>query len=148
MTTDNLPVWWNPPPPRDACAGAGERVVLLLYAEALAALRRARITPKNSIRDVDRALAILAELTTALCEGEDQEAVVHLASLYRYMSHRLMDVAELGALRAIGEVERLLQTLWEGWVQVIQVDSDSGFPASLEEDDRGAPPPSVGFHGA
>ena len=60
MTTDNLPEWWNPPPPRDACAGTGERVVLLLYAEALAALRRARITPKNRIQAVDRALAILA----------------------------------------------------------------------------------------
>ena len=148
MTTDDLPAWWTPPSPRDACAGVSDRVVLLLYTEALAALRRARLTPKNSVQHVDHALAILAELTTALCEEEDREAVVPLASLYRYMSHRLMEVAELGALRAIGEVERLLQTLWEGWVQVIQVGGDGGFPASLEEDDRFVPRPSVGFYGS
>jgi flagellin-specific chaperone FliS len=143
---DDLPAWWTPPPPRDACAGAGERTVLLLYAEALAALRRARIASVNNVSDVGRVLAILAELTAALCEREDREEVVHLTSLYRYMSHRLMDVAELGALRGIGEVERLLQTLWEGWVQVIQPDVDGGFPASLEEDDRVEPRPSVGFY--
>jgi hypothetical protein len=64
------------------------------------------------------------------------------------MSHRLMDVAELGTVQGIGEVERLLQTLWEGWVQVIHVEGDGGFPASLEEDDRFAPRPSVGPYGS
>ncbi len=148
VTTDGLPAWWTPQSPRDACPGAGERVVLLLYTEALAALRQARLNPETNGQGVDRAMVIIAELTNALCEREDREEIVHLTSLYRYMSHRLMDVAELGASRAIGEVERLLQTLWEGWVQVIQDEVDDGFPASLKEDDRIVPRPSAGFYGS
>jgi flagellar biosynthetic protein FliS len=132
------PAWWAPPPARDACAGENERAVLLLYAEALAVLRRARRTEPDKPPDVERALTILVELAASLAAREDREAVANLAALYHYMIHRLLDVAELGSMQPVGEVERLLQTLWEGWVQVMQGD-ETGFPTSLEEDDRPDP---------
>jgi flagellin-specific chaperone FliS len=55
------------------------------------------------------------------------------------MIHRLMEAVECGSPVPIIEVERLLQTLWEGWVQVMQSDVGGGFPDSLEEHDS---PPS------
>jgi flagellin-specific chaperone FliS len=100
--------------------------VLLLYGEALAALRRARRLG-DPRADLGRALSILAELAASLAEREDREAVLNLASLYHYMIHRLMEAVECGSPVPIIEVERLLQTLWEGWVQVMQSDVGGGF---------------------
>lgn len=139
----DLPVWWEPSTPSDACARPSERTVLLLYGEALAALRRARRLGDPRV-DLGRALSILTELAASLAEREDREAVINLASLYHYMIHRLMEAVECGNPVPIIEVERLLQTLWEGWVQVIQSDVGSGFPDSLEEHDGPASsPPSL-----
>jgi flagellar biosynthetic protein FliS len=118
--------------------------VLLLYGAALAALRRARRRLGDPRADLGRALSILTELAASLAEREDREAVLNLASLYHYMIHRLMDAVECGDPAPMVEVERLLQTLWEGWIQVIQSDVGGGFPDSLEEHDRpAASPPSL-----
>ena len=66
----DLPVWWEPGAPCDDCARPSERTVLLLYGEALAALRRARRLG-DPRADLGRALSILTELAASLAEREE-----------------------------------------------------------------------------
>ncbi|MEO5657369.1 MAG: flagellar export chaperone FliS [Nitrospiria bacterium] len=135
-----FPSWWMPSPAMDRCAEPSERAMLLLYTEALAHLKKARKMAARSF-NIQSVIRILVELNASLAEREDREAVLNLAGLYRYMIHRLSTAAEPGLGAALIEVERLLQTLSDGWIQVIQTDDpEAPFPDSLESDDHRPPP--------
>ena len=138
-----LPAWWEPGPPTDHAVGASDRMVVLLYSEALTLLRRARTSPQAAGRHVHSVLAILAELSNALVSREDREAVVDLLSLYRYMSHRLTTARDHVPAEALAEVEHLFVTLFDGWIQVLQGESQAGFPDCLEADDSRAVPTTL-----
>lgn len=140
---DVLPAWWEPARPTDAAVGASDRMVLLLYSEALTLVRRARAVPRTARRDVHGVLAILSELSSTLAAREDREAVIDLLSLYYYMSHRLTTASHESVAVALGEVEHLFVTLFDGWIQVLQGESPGGFPESLEADDSRATPTTL-----
>lgn len=136
-----FPSWWMPSPAVDRCADPSERAMLLLYTEALAHLKKARSAAADRSLNIQSVIRILVELNASLAEREDREAVLNLAGLYRYMIHRLSTAAELGVRAALAEVERLLQTLSDGWIQVIQSDDPAApFPDSLQPDDHRPPP--------
>ncbi|MFZ5875303.1 MAG: flagellar export chaperone FliS [Nitrospirota bacterium] len=138
-----LPAWWEPARPTDAAVGPSDRMVLLLYSEALTLVRRAQAAPRTARRDAQVVLGILSELSSALAARDDRDSVIDLLSLYRYMSHRL-STARLGPdSDALAEVEHLFVTLFDGWIQVLQGESPGGFPESLEADDSRAAPTSL-----
>jgi flagellar biosynthetic protein FliS len=118
-------------------------MVVLLYSEALTMLRRARTSPDAADRSVHTVLAILAELSSTLASREEQEAVVDLLSLYRYMSHRLTGAGQRVPAEALAEVEHLFVTLFDGWIQVLQGESLAGFPDCLEADDSRVTPTTL-----
>jgi flagellin-specific chaperone FliS len=118
-------------------------MVVLLYSEALTLLRRARTAPQRSRRDVHAVLAILSALSSSLALRDDQEAVLDLMSLYRYMTHRLAAADQAETPQALAEVEHLFVTLFDGWIQVLEGASPEGFPESLEADDTQATPTSL-----
>jgi flagellar biosynthetic protein FliS len=124
-----------PVPPQDAAVASVDRIVVLLYSEALALLRRARAVRTASRKDLHAVTAILVELSNALTQREDRDEVVDLLSLYRYMMHRLTAAHAPDVDGALAEVERLFVTLMDGWIQVLPGGSDPGFPDSLESDD-------------
>lgn len=138
-----LPAWWAPSRPTDHAVGASDRMIVLLYSEALSRLRRARTSPHGADRHVHTVLAILAELSNALASREDQEAVVDLLSLYRYMSHRLTSTSQQVPVEALAEVEHLFDTLFDGWIQVLQGEWQAGFPDCLNTDDSRATPTTL-----
>lgn len=141
--TTVLPGWWEAPPPTDCCADPGDRAVLLLYTEALAHIRAARRAVPGVTVQMAPVLLILVELQTSLALRDDPEAVVNLAGLYRYMIHRVLEVAEWGRAEALVEVERLLQTLADGWVQVMEGGEEALFPQALQSDDQRMPFPPL-----
>lgn len=136
--TTAFPDWWAPPP-TDRCADPGDRAVLLLYTEALAHIRAARRAVSGLTVDMAPVLLILVELQASLAQRDDPEAVVNLAGLYRYMIHRVVEVTEWGTREALVEVEQLLQTLSDGWVQVMEGGDEAVFPPSLQSDDQRMP---------
>lgn len=130
-----LPSWWAPDAPTDAAVASIDRAVVLLYAEALSLLRRARGTRSERHREVHAVVAILMELSNTLTQREEREEVVDLVSLYRYMMHRLTATPGYATDEAVTEVERLFVTLMDGWIQVLPVGPEAGFPSALESDD-------------
>jgi flagellin-specific chaperone FliS len=118
-------------------------MVLVLYSEALTLVRRAQVDRETASRDLRVVLGILAELSSALTARDEREAVIDLLSLYHYMSHRLSTAGHDVASGALAEVEHLLVTLFDGWIQVLQGESPGGFPDSLEADDSRATPTTL-----
>ncbi len=141
-----VPSWWAPDSPTDAGVASVDRVVVLLYSEALSLLRRARAARIGRRRHVHAVMIILVELSNALTQREDRDEVVDLVSLYRYMMHRLTSAHEEAVDGALAEVERLFVTLMDGWIQVLPGGSETGFPESLESDDSRSTPASFPAH--
>ncbi len=137
-----LPSWWAPDAPTDAAVAPIDRAVVLLYAEALSLLRRARAARTGRHREVHAVAAILLELSAALTQREERDEVVDLVSLYRYMMHRLTSAPGEPSDEAVAEVERLFVTLMDGWIQVLPAGPDAGFPSALESDDPRSTPAS------
>lgn len=135
-----LPGWWEPGPAADAAVASTDRLMMLLYSEALAALRRARRDSCKRPGEIRTVLSILVELADGLADRENRDEVADLSALYRYMTYRLASVPVADAERTLAEVERLFATLCDGWIQVLQGDSEAGFPDFLESSDsRGTP---------
>lgn len=137
-----MPSWWQPGAPSDSSVSTPDRLVVLLYSEALTLLRRARRTSAASRRDVQAVIAILTELVQGLVAREDREAVADLTALYQYMLHRLTAVSGPVSDEALAEVERLFVTLFDGWLQVLPGELEPGFPEGLESDDHRLSPAS------
>ena len=96
------------------------KLVVLLYQGALDSLAAARWQSEagNQLarrRSIDKALAIVSELTRSLDMSRGGEVSAQLARLYQYIQGRLMHTRQSSSDHALGEVERLLSTLLEGW---------------------------------
>lgn len=96
------------------------KLVRLLYLGAIDAVRAARRhlasreIGKRS-REINRAWAILQELTCSLDYAQGGDLSVKLARLYAYMQARLIEGNVKQAAAPLEEVESLLTTLSEGW---------------------------------
>jgi flagellar protein FliS len=67
---------------------------------------------------VSRALAIVGELRSTLNLDEGGEMALDLDRLYDYMMNRLLDVTTKRDTSGLEEVQRLMKTVREGWMQL------------------------------
>lgn len=98
-------------------------LVLMLYdgalrfvAEARAAVARNDIASRGAA--ISRALAIVAELQNTLDVKTGGDIARELDRLYSYINIRLLDVTAKRDAAALEEVQKLLTTLREAWLQV------------------------------
>jgi len=104
--------------------GAGPLgLVLLTYDSLVTSLTRARAAAGNGdiaeeARFYARAFEAIVELTTSLNMAAGGEVSRNLASLYSYMSRRLLEGQMQDSLAATTEVLQLATTLREGWKEL------------------------------
>jgi flagellar protein FliS len=67
---------------------------------------------------VSRALAVVGELRSTLNLDEGGEMALDLDRLYDYMMSRLLDVTTKRDTSGLEEVQRLMMTVREGWIQL------------------------------
>jgi flagellar protein FliS len=99
------------------------QLVRMLYRAAIEAVSAARrhvrageIRPRA--RQIDKALLIIHELLQALDHESGGEIAKSLASLYAYVTQRLIDANVQQSEAPLEEVEGLLGTLLEGWSSI------------------------------
>ena len=109
----------------DAQSRSPLELVVMLYDGAIRFLNEAREAHERNDQwaratAVSKALAIVGELrsTLNLEEGSSLPLALELDRLYDYMTGRLLEVATKRDLSGVDEVQRLLVTVREGWVQV------------------------------
>jgi flagellar protein FliS len=96
------------------------KLVQLLYRGAIDAVRvaRRRLAEQNireRSREINRAWAILQELTGSLDHAQGGEISRSLAGLYAYMQVRLIEANTQQSGEPLEEVEALLTTLSDAW---------------------------------
>jgi flagellar secretion chaperone FliS len=101
------------------------RLVQLLYRAATGSVSAARHhLAAGAIRErsqqITRALSILHELIDSLNREKGGDIATKLAGLYAYMTTRLIEANIQQIDGPLEEVERLLGTLSEAWVPVMQ----------------------------
>lgn len=107
------------------------QLVTLLFDGALSALVRARLFLQdgNIVKkgeSLSKAINIIDNgLKQGLDEGSDDELTRNLASLYRYMVHRLLRANLDNDVGGIEEVEALLRNIADAWKEV------AGSPATV-----------------
>ena len=103
-------------------------LVLLTYDVLIKSLRLAKLAgdEKNMAAEathLSRAMEALIELSTSLNLEDGGAIAENLASLYAYMSRRLLEGSTGDAAAAINEVLSLAGSLREGWQQLSDSDS-------------------------
>lgn len=98
-----------------------ERVIILYRAaiEAIGSARRA-VAEGNieaRVRSVNKASAILIELSTSLHRESGGDIARNLTELYDYMQRRLMEANFRQSDQPLAETAKLLSTLIDGWVE-------------------------------
>ncbi|MNJ69781.1 Flagellar protein FliS [compost metagenome] len=103
-----------------AAAASPYELVLVLFDGLLDELARTRghiegQRYEEKGRSIEKCINILNGLSSALDYDSGGELVAGLARLYDYCIYRLADVSVSLSLEGIGEVEKLLGELREGW---------------------------------
>lgn len=101
-----------------------EKLIRMLYEGALKAIwsaqehtRQQNTSEKGQA--ISKALAILGELSGSLNHEIGGEISRNLEALYDYMSRRLLQANVENSLEALEEVEKLLSSLRETWVELL-----------------------------
>lgn len=96
------------------------KIVRMLYAGALRFLERARRAAGSPeyAHWIGKADAIVKELRCSLDHSHDAKLSGDLESLYVFVEGRLSVAQIQGRVEAIGEAERVLETLASAWNQV------------------------------
>jgi flagellar protein FliS len=107
----------------DAQSRSPIELVVMLYDGAIRFLGDARDAhERNDHRGratgVSKALAIVGELRSTLNLDDGSSLALELDRLYDYMFGRLLEVTTKRDMSGVDEVQRLLITVREGWVQV------------------------------
>ena len=107
----------------DAQSRSPLELVVMLYDGAIRFLGEAleaheRNDQRARATAVSKALAIVGELRSTLNVDEGLDMAIELDRLYDYMMGRLLEVSTKRDLSGLEEVQRLLITVREGWVQV------------------------------
>jgi flagellar secretion chaperone FliS len=107
----------------DAQSRSPLELVVMLYDGAIRFLGEARDAHERKdqwgrARAVSKALAIVGELRNTLNLDEGSSLAIELDRLYDYMMGRLLEITTKHDLSGLDEVQRLLVTIREGWVQV------------------------------
>ena len=117
----------------DAQSRSPIELVVMLYDGAIRFLGDAREAhERNDHRGratgVSKAMAIVGELRSTLNVDEGSSLALELDRLYDYMFGRLLDITTKRDMSGLDEVQRLLITVREGWVQVSAATSCTGTP--------------------
>ena len=117
----------------DAQSRSPIELVVMLYDGAIRFLGDAREAhERNDHRGratgVSKAMAIVGELRSTLNVDEGSSLALELDRLYDYMFARLLDITTKRDMSGLDEVQRLLITVREGWVQVSAATSGTGTP--------------------
>lgn len=117
----------------DAQSRSPLELVVMLYDGAIRFLGEARDAHERKdqwgrARAVSKALAIVGELRSTLNVDEGSSLASELDRLYDYMFGRLLEVTTKRDMSGVEEVERLLVTVREGWVQVSAATSATASP--------------------
>ena len=107
----------------DAQSRSPLELVVMLYDGAIRFLGEARDAHERKDQRarataVSKALAIVGELRSTLNLDEGSSLAIELDNLYDYMTGRLLEISTKRDLSGLEEVQRLLITVREGWVQV------------------------------
>lgn len=102
-----------------------EKILLMLYEGAIKFVKLAIVgMEKNSIKDkcenIGRAYDIILELNNTLDHKIGGEVAARLEQLYQYMIEQLIKANTQNDIEALRIVQKLLETLHEGWVQAVQ----------------------------
>jgi len=102
-----------------------EVLVLRLYEAALRHCRAAREhIEAGRVRDrslaLSKTLAIIGELQQVLDFERGGSIARELDRLYTFASGRLMDAAIADDVKAIDDVVRVLEPLWDGWLGIVE----------------------------
>src|ERR1051325_8602693 len=114
----------------DAQSRSPLELVVMLYDGAIRFLgeapeAHARNDHRGRATGVSKAMAIVGELRSTLNLDEGSSLALELDRLYDYMFGRLLEVTTKRDLSGLEEVQRLLITVREGWVQVSAATSRS-----------------------
>lgn len=101
------------------------KIMLMLYAAAIRSVKKARtsIEEKNiqeKCKHIIKAQDIIFELANALDMKQGGELVQRLEGLYDYMGFQLTEAHVNNSLEALDNVERVLNTLNEGWEEAVR----------------------------
>lgn len=110
-------------------------LVRVLYRGAIEAVEEARhalLTHdiQRRTRNINRAIEILAELTSSLQRGDENDVARNLAGLYDYMQRQLLEAHFRQTEPPLAEVIGLLRTILEGWEKCLPAVATAPTPAS------------------
>lgn len=115
------------------------KLVLALYNGAFDAIKKARQAIKDGVipvrgEQISKAIAIISELECALDHDNGGEVAQNLASLYDYMTARLLRANVDADDAALGECENILGEIRDGWQEMIATHGDQAVPAPTAEE--------------
>lgn len=101
------------------------KIMLMLYAAAIRSVKKAKIAvEEKNIQDkckhIIKAQDIIFELANALDIKQGDELVQRLEGLYDYMGFQLTEAHINNSIEALENVERVLNTLNEGWEEAVR----------------------------
>jgi flagellar protein FliS len=102
-----------------------EKILLMLYEGAIKFIKLAiQGVEKKSVKDkcenIGRAYDIILELNNTLDHKVGGDVSARLEQLYQFMIEQLIKANIENNTESLKTVQKLLETLYEGWVQAIQ----------------------------
>lgn len=102
-----------------------EKILLMLYEGAIKFIKLAiQGVEKNNVKDkcenIGRAYDIILELNNTLDHKVGGEVAARLEQLYQFMIEQLIKANTKNDIESLKTVQKLLETLHEGWVLAIQ----------------------------
>jgi len=102
-----------------------EKILIMLYEGAIKFTKLAIMAvEKNNVKEkcenIGRAYDIVLELNNTLDHKVGGEVAGRLEQLYQYMIEQYIKANTTNDIEALRTVQKLLETLHEGWVQAIQ----------------------------
>lgn len=102
-----------------------EKILLMLYEGAIKFVKLAILAiEKDNVKDkcenIGRAYDIVLELNNTLDHKIGGDVAVRLEQLYQFMIEQLIAANTKNDIESLRNVQKLLETLHEGWVQAIQ----------------------------
>ena len=113
-----------------------EQLLIMFYDGAIRFVKRAEIAIDNNDYEqrgycINKASAIIAELSATLDHEVGGSIAANLDALYDYMSRELMAANVQNSKKSLGIVKKLLSDLKQTWIEAIDQLSKEKKPAEL-----------------
>jgi len=111
-----------------------EKILLMLYEGAIRFTKQARVAMNDKKiaekgKAISKATAILSELMATLDFKIGGQLAQDLENLYIFMIDKLIDANVHNKVESLDDVERLLNTLYTAWKDVIENPRPDGVPS-------------------